>query len=74
MQKISKIQSSACFRKQKTIWQKFLKMSWPLALTGLFGVLYTYIDSVMMGYFGQITETGWYNAAYKLIFVSLIPS
>ena len=59
---------------QKTIWQKFLKMSWPLALIGLFGVIYTYIDSVMMGYWGYITETGWYNAAYSIIHVTLLPA
>lgn len=58
---------------QKVVWRKFLVMSWPLALTALFGILYTYIDSVMMGYWGMITETGWYNAAYKIIMVSLIP-
>jgi len=58
---------------QRTVWQKFLIMSWPLALTGLFGALYTYIDSVMMGYWGMITETGWYNAAYRIIMASLIP-
>ncbi len=57
---------------EKSIWQKFLLMSWPLAFTGLFGVLYTYIDSVMLGYLGQITETGWYNAAYRIAWVAYI--
>lgn len=57
----------------KSIWQKFLAMSWPLALAGVFGAIYSQIDSVMMGYWGQITQTGWYNAAYKIIGVSLIP-
>lgn len=56
-----------------SIWWKFLMMSWPLALSGLFGALYAYIDSVMMGYWGMITETGWYNAAYRIIFITLIP-
>jgi len=59
---------------QKTVWQRFLKMSWPMALIGLFGVIYTYIDSVMMGYWGYITETGWYNAAYSIIHVTLLPA
>jgi len=57
----------------KVIWKKFLIMSWPIALTGLFATLYTYIDSVMMGYWGLMTETGWYNAAYKIITLALIP-
>ena len=33
---------------QKTIWYRFLTMSWPMGLIGLFGVIYTYIDSAMM--------------------------
>ncbi len=55
------------------VWRKFLIMSWPLVLTGLFGAVYNYIDSVMMGFWGMITETGWYNAAYRIIFVTYIP-
>ncbi len=54
----------------KTVWQKFLSMSWPLALAALFITLYSYTDSVMLGYFGQITETGWYNAAYRIAWAS----
>lgn len=52
---------------RRTIWKKFLRMSWPLALASLFGMVCVYIDSAMMGYQDQITETGWYNAAYKII-------
>jgi O-antigen/teichoic acid export membrane protein len=52
---------------QKSIWQRFLSMSWPLALAGIFGGIYSQTDSVMMGYWGQLTQTGWYNAAYKII-------
>ena len=59
---------------QKTVWQRFLRMSWPMAFIGLFGVIFTYIDSVMMGYWGYITETGWYNAAYSIIHVTLLPA
>jgi len=58
---------------QKSIWQKFLKMSWPLALAGVFGTIYSYIDSVIMGYSGQITQTGWYNAASKIASAASIP-
>lgn len=58
---------------RKSVWKKLLIMSWPLALTGLFGLLYSYTDSVMLGYRGMITETGWYNAAYKIVMASLIP-
>jgi len=58
----------------KNIWRSILIMSWPLALTGIFGAIYNQIDSIMMGYFGQITEVGWYNAAYKIIGATLIPA
>lgn len=48
-------------------------MSWPLALIGLFGMIYSYTDSVMLGYWGMMEETGWYNAAYKVVTASLVP-
>lgn len=54
--------------------RKFLTMAWPMALIGLSGVSYTYLDSVMLGYWGFITETGWYNAAYSIIHVLLVPA
>lgn len=51
---------------QKAVWKKFLLMSWPLAFVGLFGLIYSYIDSVMMGYWNMMEETGWYNAASRI--------
>lgn len=58
---------------EKFIWKKFLKMSWPLALTALFASIYSYTDSVMLGYFKKITENGWYNAAFKIASATSIP-
>jgi O-antigen/teichoic acid export membrane protein len=58
----------------KVVWQRFLKMSWPLALVALFALIHGHIDSIMMGSFGQITEVGWYNAAHKMMESILIPS
>ncbi|MDI6602612.1 MAG: flippase [Patescibacteria group bacterium] len=58
----------------KFIWQRFLAMSWPLALVAIFTAIHNYVDSTMMGYFGQITQTGWYNAALKIVQASLIPA
>lgn len=63
----------------KLIWKKFFGFAWPLALAGSFGSIYNYTDSIMMGYWGMIAETGWYNAAYRIcwtffIFVGLISS
>jgi len=57
----------------RAVWKKYLLMSWPLGLMAIFAAIYTYIDSVMMGAWGQIIQTGWYNAAYKIISVVLIP-
>jgi O-antigen/teichoic acid export membrane protein len=64
---------------EKVIWKKFFMMTWPLALAGSFGSLYSYTDSVIMGYLGMINETGWYNAAYRIswtafIFIGMISS
>ena len=58
---------------EKSIWKKFLLMAWPLALASFFGEFYTYTDSVMMGHWKLITETGWYNAAYRIIMITFIP-
>ncbi|MEK9135208.1 MAG: oligosaccharide flippase family protein [Patescibacteria group bacterium] len=58
---------------QKSVWQKFLTMSWPLGLGALFGVINNYADSVMMGSWNMFAETGWYNAAFKITTVLMIP-
>lgn len=56
------------------IWRKYLKMSWPLAFAAFFSAIYSQIDTVMMGSSGQITQTGWYNAAYRIVAVTIIPA
>lgn len=56
------------------VWKKFLAMSWPLSLTSIFGMLNGYVDSIMMGSWNLINETGWYNAALKIINIVLIPA
>jgi len=57
----------------KSIWKKFLMISWPLALIGVLASIYNQTDSIMLGYFKQITENGWYNAAYRIIAATLTP-
>jgi O-antigen/teichoic acid export membrane protein len=57
----------------KVIWKEFLSSSWPIALIGGVSTLYNSTDSVMMGYFGQITPTGYYNAIFKIIGVVILP-
>lgn len=59
---------------ETSLWKKYFKMSWPLALVLLFSNTYLNIDSTIMGYLNQIVETGWYNAAHKIILVTLIPA
>ncbi len=56
-----------------SLTKKFLLMSWPLAFTEVFALIYNQIDSVMMGIFGFITEVGWYNAAYKVALGAVLP-
>lgn len=56
------------------LWKKFIKMSWSLALiAGVSSICY-YTDSVMLGNYGQIKETGIYNAMYKIIAMVIMPS
>lgn len=56
-----------------SVWKKFLRLSWPLALMAIFGVVYNYTDSVMLGYWGELAQTGWYNAALRITMAGLIP-
>ncbi|MBI2578014.1 MAG: polysaccharide biosynthesis C-terminal domain-containing protein, partial [Candidatus Wildermuthbacteria bacterium] len=56
------------------IWRKFISISWPLAFTALATSLYTYGDSILMGIWGQITQTGWYNGAHKIASTALLPA
>ena len=55
------------------IWKKFLAMSWPIALAGIFSTIYSQIDLVMLGFWDQITEAGWYGASYRIIGIVIIP-
>lgn len=57
----------------KSTWQRYLVMSWPLVLSGIFATVYGQIDSVMLGYLKQISEVGFYQAAYRLAGAALIP-
>ena len=62
------------FRWNTQIWQKYLKLSWPLALSAILASIWANIDSVMMGFFGQIAEVGLYQAAYKIIATLGLPA
>jgi len=59
----------------KKVWKKFLSLSWPIGLGSIFMTMCSYIDSTLMGHFGQIQETGWYNAAIKIVnFTFFVPA
>jgi len=60
--------------REKHIWKNILAMSWPLALGGLMGSICANTDSTMMGYWKQMAQTGWYNAAQRIVAVALIPT
>lgn len=57
-----------------SLWKEFLILSWPVGLTVVFGSVLGHVDSVMLGLFGQVTETGWYNAAYRIASLAVVPA
>ncbi|HHD92444.1 MAG TPA: flippase [Candidatus Portnoybacteria bacterium] len=54
-------------------WKKILSISWPVAMTVVFAAIYHSMDSIMLGFWGMMTENGWYSAAYKIMDISLTP-
>lgn len=52
-------------------WKPTIKEALPFGLTGLSGMIYTYIDSVMLSLIQGNEVVGWYNAAYRLILALL---
>ena len=54
-------------------WKYFISLSWPLGLAGLGGTVIAQIDSLALGFFGQITQNGWYNAAYAIFGMTFLP-
>ncbi len=45
-----------------------LRQSWPLAASLSINAQFNYLDSAMLGWFGQVKAVAWYSAAYKPIF------
>ncbi|MDO8716341.1 MAG: flippase [Dehalococcoidales bacterium] len=55
-------------------WKETLKQAWPFGLAGVFSGIYFWIDSVMLSFMKGNEVVGWYNAAYRLVFVlTVIP-
>jgi len=57
----------------RRIWKEFFVIGWYIALSRGVTDLTMNTDSVMLGYWGQIKENGWYSAASKIISLSLFP-
>ena len=58
----------------KFVLRKFFRLSWPLGIATILNGILLSIDSVIMGYFNQITEAGWYNVSRQTIGVVIIPA
>ena len=60
------------FDKQE--WQRVFSLSWPLALSGIFALIYTYTDTVILGFWRLFEQIGYYNAAQKIIALAILPT
>jgi O-antigen/teichoic acid export membrane protein len=52
-------------------WKPTIKEAWPFGITSLSGMLYTYIDSIMLSIMQGNEVVGWYSAAYRLMLITL---
>ena len=58
-----------------SLWKSIIKKALPFGLTAIFTTIYFKIDTVMLSLMKGNAVVGWYNAAYRLIFVlMLIPT
>ncbi|MGB9598685.1 MAG: flippase, partial [Minisyncoccales bacterium] len=61
------------FKFDSSVWKKYLKLSWPLALLGFLISLFNNFDSVFLGYLNMMKEVGWYNAVKRIVSASALP-
>ena len=54
-----------------SFWKPTLKEAWPFGITGLSGMLYTYIDSIMLSVFQGTEAVGFYSIAYRIMLIML---
>ncbi|WP_048191104.1 flippase [Methanobacterium sp. SMA-27] len=52
-------------------WKLIMKEALPYGLSGIFVMIYYWIDSVMLSIIAGNEVVGWYNAAYKIIYIFL---
>ena len=55
-------------------WKRVFSLSWPLALSGIFALIFTYTDTVMLGFWKLFEQIGYYNAAQKIIGLAIFPA
>ncbi len=65
---IGKVYFWPIFTFDTTIIRTTLKQAWPLALANMFVIVYFRIDAVMLSLMHGDIATGWYNAAYQLLY------
>lgn len=57
-----------------SFWKPLIIDAIPFGLTGIFGMIYTYIDSIMLSFMKGDEIVGWYSVSYKLVLcLSFIP-
>jgi len=52
-------------------WKETIQDAWAFGIIGLSGMLYTYIDSIMLSIITDTKTVGWYSAAYRLMLIVL---
>ncbi|MGC8851903.1 MAG: flippase [Minisyncoccia bacterium] len=55
-------------------WRRVFSLSWPLALSSIFALIYTYTDTVMLGFWKLFEQIGYYNASQKIIALAIFPA
>lgn len=54
-----------------SFWKQILKEAFPYGLSAIFVMIYYWIDSVMLSIMAGNEIVGWYNAAYRIIYIFL---
>ncbi len=55
-----------------SFWMPTLKEAWPFGVIFLSGMLYTYVDSIMLSILKGVEAVGWYSAAYRFMYIALL--
>lgn len=52
-------------------WKPTIREALPFGITGIFAMVYLWVDSIILSVMVGNEVVGWYNAAYRLIFIFL---